>query len=195
MDNYRGNTLLSCLSKLLTSVLNGHIEKFCEKNNSISDAQFGFRKGQSTVDAMFALQSIVHVYLNHNQRLYIAFIDLKKCFVLKKCFDSIYRNGMWLKLFKTGIQSKMLRIVKNMFAKVKSCFNSSNTFSDFFEYSVGLRHGEVISPILVSSILEDLELCLQNYINSGILIGNIAIILFADDTVILEKQQKSYKIN
>ena len=89
----------------------------------------------------------------------------------------------------------MLRFVKNMYAKVKSCVKSCNTFSDCFEYSVGLRQGEVISPILVSSILEDLELCLQNYINSGILIGNIAIILFADDTVILEKQQKSYKIN
>ena len=48
-----------------------------KKKNSISDAQFDFRKGQSTVDAMFALQSIVHMYLNRNQRLYVAFIDLK----------------------------------------------------------------------------------------------------------------------
>jgi len=118
VDNYRGITLLSCLSKLFTSVLNGRIEKFCEKKKSISDAQFGFRKCQSTVDAMFALQSIVQMYLNRNQRLYVAFIDLKKC------FDSIYRNGMWLKLFKTGIQSTILRIVKNMYAKVKSCVKS-----------------------------------------------------------------------
>jgi len=58
------------------------------------------------------------MYLNRNQRLYVAFIDLKKC------FDSIYRNGMWLKLFKTGIQSTILRIVKNMYAKVKSCVKS-----------------------------------------------------------------------
>ena len=118
VDNYRGITLLSCLSKLFTSVLNGRIEKFCEKKKSILDAQFGFRKCQSTVDAMFALQSIVQMYLNRNQRLYVAFIDLKKC------FDSIYRNGMWLKLFKTGIQSTILRIVKNMYAKVKSCVKS-----------------------------------------------------------------------
>ena len=46
VDNYRGITLLSCLSKLFTSVLNGRIEKFYEKNNSITDAQFVFRKGQ-----------------------------------------------------------------------------------------------------------------------------------------------------
>ena len=76
------------------------MEKFCKNNSSISDAQFGLRKGQSTVDAMFALQPIVQMYLNCNQRLNVAFIDLKNG------FDSIYRNGMWLKLFKTGIQSK-----------------------------------------------------------------------------------------
>ena len=35
-------------------------------------------KGQSTVDAMFALQSIVHMYLTRTQRLYVAFIDIKE---------------------------------------------------------------------------------------------------------------------
>ena len=103
------------MSNLFTSVLNG----------CTSDAQFEFRKGQSTVDALFALQSIVQMYLNRNQRLYVTFIDLKKC------FDSIYRNGMWLKLFKTGIQSKMLRIVKTMYAKVKSCVKSCTHVTHF----------------------------------------------------------------
>jgi len=64
------------------------LENTVKKNSFISYAQFGFRKGQSTVDAMFALQSIVHMYLTRTQRLYVAFIDLKEC------FDSIYRNGM-----------------------------------------------------------------------------------------------------
>ena len=64
------------------------LENTVKKTSLISYAQFGFRKGQSTVDAMFALQSIVHMYLTRTQRLYVAFIDLKEC------FDSIYRNGM-----------------------------------------------------------------------------------------------------
>ena len=53
VTNYRGITLLSCLSKLFTTVLNKRIEKFCTDNNSFSDAQFGFRKGRSTVDPIF----------------------------------------------------------------------------------------------------------------------------------------------
>ena len=71
-----------------------------------------------------------------------------------------------------------------MYEKVKSCVKSCNTFSEFLEYSVGL-----ISPILVSLFLEDLELYLQNRAESSLLIDDIILIilLFADDMVILGK--------
>ena len=40
--NYRGITLLSCMSKLFTAILNKRINKVIEDNNVLSDAQFGF---------------------------------------------------------------------------------------------------------------------------------------------------------
>jgi len=92
--NYRCITLLSCLSMLFTTVINKRISSYCYKYNTVSDAQFGFRKGSSTTDATFALLSLVQHYLNNNKRLFVAFIDLKKY------FDSIYRNVLWFKLHK-----------------------------------------------------------------------------------------------
>jgi len=59
VTNYRGITLVSCLSKLFTSVLNKRKEKICNVHNLISDAQFGFRKGRPTVDTIFILMSLV----------------------------------------------------------------------------------------------------------------------------------------
>ena len=61
-----------------------------------------------------------------------------------------------------------------------------NKFSDFFEYAVGVRQGKVILPILVSLLLEDLEMFLQGNTNSGTLINDIVLIilLFADDMAI-----------
>ena len=180
VNNYRGVTLLSCFSKLFTSVLNNRITSFCEKHKGISDAQFGFKKGCSTVDAIFSLNTLIEHYINHNKRLYVGFIDLKKC------FDSIYRNALWLKLYRSGIQGKVLRIIKNMYDVVKSCVKHCNSYSDFFQYSIGLRQGEIMSPILVSLFLDDLELYLQNDVNSGLSIDNIIItlLLFADDMAI-----------
>ena len=143
------------LKTLFTAVLNKRIVTFCKDNNVISDAQFGFQKGKSTVDAMFILTTLIQKYLNENKRLYCVFVDFKKA------FDCVYRNALWLKLYKQGIQGKLLRIIRDMYQKVKSCVKSCNTYSEFFEYSVGLRQGEVISPIMFSLFIEDIELILQ----------------------------------
>ena len=114
-----------------------------------------------------------------------------------KCFDSIYRNALWLKMYKSGIQGKLLRIIRDMYNKVKSCVKSCNTYSDFFEYAVGLRQGEVISPILFSFFVNDLELYLQNEPTSGLLFYDIVLmlLLFADDMAIFAKSPDELQTN
>ena len=63
VKNYRGITLVSCFSKIFTSVLNNRIMKWAECYNIISDVQFGFRKNRSTIDAIFILNAIVNKVL------------------------------------------------------------------------------------------------------------------------------------
>lgn len=190
-SNYRGVTLVSCMAKLFTTVLNNRIESFCVMNNRISDSQFGFKKGHSTIDPMFILLSMVQKYLNENKRLYVCFVDLKRC------FDSINRNALWYKLYRTGIQGKLLRIIRDMYGKVKSCVKHCNSYSEYFSYAVGLRQGEVISPILVSLFMDDLELFLQDNVDSGLMIDDIVLILllFADDMAILAKTVEELQNN
>jgi len=64
--NYRCVTLLSCLSKSFTIVINKRISSYCDTYNTVSDAQFGFRKESSTTDATFALLALVQHYLNNS---------------------------------------------------------------------------------------------------------------------------------
>ena len=122
-------------------------------------------------------------------RLFGAFIDLKRA------FDSVYLNGPWFKLHKVGNDAKMLRIIKDMYNKVKSCVRGCNSYSDFFDCAVGLKQGlkqgDVISPMLFSIYIEDLELFLQDDQCCGISIDDITFILmlFADDIVILGKDR------
>ena len=77
-DNYRAITLSSCMSKLFTSILNNRIYSWVEEHEKLSDAQFGFRKERSTVDAIFVLQNLIQHVLNEKRRLYCAFVDLRK---------------------------------------------------------------------------------------------------------------------
>ena len=121
--------------------------------------------------------------LSEKGRLYCAFVDFKKA------FDSVYLNSLWHKLLKLGINAKMLRIIRDMYNNVKTCVRSCRSYSDFFECAVGLKQGEVISPLLFSLFIEDLELFLQEDQNCGLRLDDITflLLLFPDDMVILGK--------
>jgi hypothetical protein len=56
---YRGISLASCLAKLFTNIINNRLIEWSKAYDTITDAQFGFRNGLSTVDAIFALQTLI----------------------------------------------------------------------------------------------------------------------------------------
>ncbi len=105
------------------------------------------------------LRDIYRVQLE--QKLYCAFIDLKKA------FDSVYRNGLWYKLIKCGVNGKLFAVIRSLYNDVKSCVRHMNTLSDFFSCEVGLMQGEIMSPFLFSMFLNDIEIHLQNNLNVG----------------------------
>lgn len=75
--NYRGISLLSCVSKLYSSFMNKRLTKFLEQNDILADEQNGFRRNRSCEDHVFTLNSIVR----NNDNVFTAYIDLRKCFV------------------------------------------------------------------------------------------------------------------
>ena len=119
---------MSNFGKLFVSVLYNRVNKWCEENSILTDAQFGCRKNFSTTDAVFALHTLILHFMNVNARLPCAFVDHKKA------FDSVYRNAHWYKLFNMGIDGKMLQIYR-LYETVKSCVrHGNNTYSDFFRF-------------------------------------------------------------
>ena len=93
-DNYRGISIISCLGKLFTALINERLTNFVNENNIIGEEQAGFRSGYSTHDHIFALHSIIDLYLNkfnRKKRLYCAFIDYRKA------FDLVDRASLWSK--------------------------------------------------------------------------------------------------
>ena len=89
-------------------------------------------------------------------------------------------------MYKSGLGGKCLRIIKDMHSQVKAHVKYVGKFSDTFEITIGLKQGEIISPMLWALFVEDLETYLQNNVDSGISLNEIIIILllFTDDVVI-----------
>ena len=58
VDNYRGVSLLSIISKCYTSVFNTRLYTWLEENERIVETQAGFRRNYSTTDQIFNLYAI-----------------------------------------------------------------------------------------------------------------------------------------
>ena len=195
-ENYRPITILSCLGKVFTAILNDRIHRFLEENNLLNENQAGFRSQYSTCDHIFTLYFIIEKLRTNKKKLFCSFIDFSKA------FDSVWRAGLWTKLLNTGICGKILKIIQNMYSNIKSCICNDGNTSAFFSSQCGVRQGENLSPVLFSLYLNDLE----NYLsqscdgvsirfddNDTVRFLKILILLYADDTVVISDNESSFQ--
>ena len=183
--NYRPITLISHLAKLFTSVLNRRLLKWCETNNCLTDAQFGFRPGHSTCDAIFALHSLIVEYLSKKKKLYCCFVDYQKA------FDSVDHVQLWRRLVKLGITGKLLNVIRSMYQQIKSCVRFKEETSDFYTCFKGLVQGEALSPLIFSLFVNDIELDLIHDCNTIQLNEiNLFLLMYADDTVLFAESSE-----
>ena len=69
----------------------------------------------------------------------------------------MYEYPIWYKLLKQGLNGKIFHIIRSIYSDVKSCEKNYGSISEFFDSNVGLLQGEVISPLLFSLFINDIE--------------------------------------
>ena len=89
VQNYRGITLLSTLGKLFTRIINNRLNYWSDTYHIINDNQSDFRKGMSTADNIYILQSVIDVAFNRGKKVFCPSIDFSKA------FDYINRDCLW----------------------------------------------------------------------------------------------------
>ena len=95
--NYRPITLIICLGKFFTSVINERLNRHADIVELILENQAGFRKNHSTVDHIFALNSLIELSHRFHKKMNCAFIDFEKT------FDTVWRFGLWNNLISNSI--------------------------------------------------------------------------------------------
>ena len=179
--NYRGITIMSSLGKLFNSVLTTRLQKFLDSNNIISKEQIGFTKDASTADHIFTLKTMIQKYTKGNAKLYTCFIDFRQA------FDKVWHSGLFYKLSKLNINNHFLRIVQNMYSKIKLRVKVHNKLTEEFKSTVGVRQGDNLSPILFNLYINDLPSHLSKLNADPVTIGpsKLNCLLYADDVILL----------
>ena len=168
MDNYRPISLLSCFSKILKKIVCKRLTTFLENNNLISNSQFGFRTGHSTIHPMVKLMNFVSEALNKKQHSIAIFCDLRKA------FDTCNHSLLFRKMEKMGIKGITLEWFKNYLTGRKQFVSLNGISSSLLNSTIGVPQGSILGPILFLIYINDLPYC-----------STLLALLFADDTTLL----------
>lgn len=167
-NNYRPISRLPVLAKLFESLLNDQLKQFLTDNNVLNDYQSGFRAGHSTLTAALLVTNDLINSLDCKKSCAALFVDLSKA------FDSVDHNLLLQKLRSIGISEAAMKWFDNYLSERTQCVNIENYNSPFLQVKKGVPQGSILSPILFSIFINDLD--------SGVDSANVH--LYADDSII-----------
>lgn len=178
VQNYRGISFMNVVAKIFVGVLKNRLALWEHEAKILNEYQAGFRKGYSTNDNIFNLVNIIQIKMNDNRKVYCFFVDFRAA------FDSVDRGTLFYKLHLMGVSTKFLRVLRAMYEGTRAAAWDGEHISEWFQTSMGVKQGCILSPDLFAFLINDLY---DNLGNGGVRIEEllIKILLYADDLVIM----------
>ncbi len=95
---------------------------------------------------------------------YITFVDFSKA------YDCVNRELLWDKLEPLGVNGRMLLAIQSIYKDVKYCVRVNGLQSKWFDVSIRLHQGCLLSLMLFNLYINDLASEMKE-LNVGVMIG------------------------
>ena len=132
--------MLSVIGKLFGSIIESRVSDWSEKTGALSDEQGGFRRNRGTPDQIFLLREILTERKERGLQTLVTYIDARKA------YDTVWREGNYVRLFDLGFQGKMWRQLRAMGEGRKSKVRLGIGETEWFDLRRGVAQGAVESP-------------------------------------------------
>ena len=149
-SSYRPISLTSCIVKVLERIINTRLKWFLESENLLALEQAGFREHHCTEDQTTYLAQEIEDGFQHKKQTLTVWIDLQKS------FDTVWTDGLLLKLKKCNIAGNMFGWIKAYLHNRRARVVIDNTKSKKILLRHGVPQGGVISPTLFLVFINDL---------------------------------------
>lgn len=130
--------MLDVVEKLMARIIKERLEKIADR--VLPESQCGFIKGRGCVDMIFAARQLIEKVREHDDSLFVLFVDLKKA------YDSVPRQALWAVLERCGVPSIMLSVVKSFHEGIQAEVRVGFTTTERFKVRNGLRQGCTLAP-------------------------------------------------
>jgi hypothetical protein len=179
--SYRGITLLPVMSKLFERCVYDRMSVKLQTMNFPSDLQFAGKSGSNSLLTSYCTQEMIFSITEKHGKVFAAFLDIEKC------FDKIWWNGLFYKLYHLGMTDKLWLLIRNWYIGSTCVVLTNGVYSDKFTITRSIRQGGVMSMLMMAVAFSDIHSSIDPDYEYGLAHGNtyLGTPAYADDLAAL----------
>jgi len=178
-EDFRTISLISNASKILLKIINNRLRRAAEA--FIGWDQFGFRRGMGTREAIAVMRTIGERSIEHDQPIYICFVDYEKA------FDRVNWPKLMTILKSLGIDWRDRRLISALYMGQSANVRTEHGEAGPCVIGRGVRQGCLLSPQLFNIYAEAMMKEAMEDVEDGVHVGGhvIQAVRFADDQAMI----------